>query len=263
MRLQKLLTCIFIFLLGTFLYGENSIPKVEYKKVELNSLEDINTWKNSNELYVFTNVNVDLRELSTITKKNTFIAILLPAIDVVNAEIKNNREIVKTLSQKENLTPEEQTYLENLFKTYRVEYGNFDELNYRLIIYPTSLILTQGAIESAWATSRFFREGNNLFGVWSTNPNEPRIPAKGVRDNGFVPHLKKYESVKDSVSDFVLNLSRNNSYKTLRKLLNENQPPQVVAQGLIKYSEEGEKYVKKVINTMNYNEFTKYDNYNK
>ena len=53
MRLQKLLTCIFIFLLGTFLYGENSIPKVEYKKVELNSLEDINTWKNSNELYVF------------------------------------------------------------------------------------------------------------------------------------------------------------------------------------------------------------------
>lgn len=263
MRLQKLLTCIFIFLLGTFLYGESSIPKVEYKKVELNSLEDINTWKNSNELYVFTNVNVDLRELSTITKKNTFIAILLPAIDVVNTEIKNNREIVKTLSQKENLTPEEQTYLENLFKTYRVEYGNFDELNYRLIIYPTSLILTQGAIESAWATSRFFREGNNLFGVWSTDPNEPRIPAKGVRDNGFVPHLKKYESVKDSVSDFVLNLSRNNSYKTLRKLLNENQPPQVVAQGLIKYSEEGEKYVKKVINTMNYNEFTKYDNYNK
>ena len=56
MRLQKLLTCIFIFLLGTFLYGESSIPKVEYKKVKLNSLEDINTWKNSNELYVFTNV---------------------------------------------------------------------------------------------------------------------------------------------------------------------------------------------------------------
>ena len=48
MRLQKLLTCIFIFLLGTFLYGENSIPKVEYKKVELNNLKYINSLKKSN-----------------------------------------------------------------------------------------------------------------------------------------------------------------------------------------------------------------------
>lgn len=55
--------------------------------------------------------------------------------------------------------------------------------------------------------------------MWSTNPNEPRIPAKRVRENGFVPHLKKYDSVKGSVSDFVLNFSRNKAYTNLRKLL--------------------------------------------
>ena len=95
--------------------------------------------------------------------------------------------------------------------------------------------------------------------MWSTNPNEPRIPAKRVRKNGFVPHLKKYDSVKGSVSDFVLNFSRNKAYTNLRKLLRENQPPQIVAEGLINYSEEKERYVKKVINTMNYNEFTEFD----
>lgn len=258
-KLQKILLYIFIFILGTITYAENSIPKVEYKKVELNNLAEINKWKNSQELYSFTKITIDLRELSAVKKKDAFVNILLPAIKVVNAEIKNNREIVKNLSQKENLTDEEKNYLENLFKKYRVEYGDWEKLNSRLIIYPTSLILTQGAIESGWGTSRFFREGNNLFGMWSSNPNEPRIKAKGTRDNGFVAHLKKYESVKDSVADFILNLSRNKAYSKLRRLVNENQPPHIIATGLVNYSEEREVYVKKVINTMNYNKFTEYD----
>lgn len=260
MKIRNFFIYVFIFILGTISYAENSIPKIEYEKVVVNNLEDIKKWKDSDELYAFTQINIDLSKLSAIKRKNTFIDILLPAIEVVNAEIKNNREIVKNFSQKENLTEAEKTYAETLFKKYRVEYGDWIKLNSRLIIYPTSLILTQGAIESGWGTSRFFKEGNNLFGMWSTNPNEPRIPAKGVRDNGFVPHLKKYESVKGSVSDFVLNLSRNKAYTKLRKLVNENQPPAIIATGLVNYSEEREVYVKKVINTMNYNEFTEYDN---
>lgn len=259
MNLKNIFVYIFIFILGIISYADSPIPKVEYKKVELNSLEDIERWKNSDELYVFSKINVDLSKLSSTQKKNVFIDILLPAIKVVNAEIENNREIVKTLSQKENLSDEEKKYAESLFTKYRVNYGEWNTLLSRLITYPTSLILTQGALESGWGTSRFFKEGNNLFGMWSTNPNEPRIPAKGVRSNGFVPHLKKYDSVKSSVSDFVLNFSRNNTYKNLRELINENHPPQVVAKGLVKYSEEGELYVKKVINTMNHNNFVEYD----
>lgn len=261
MKLKNIFICILVFTLSIISYAESSIPKVEYKKVEVNSLEDIKKWKDSDELYVFTKINIDLSKLSPLKKKDTFVDILLPSIKVVNAEIENNRNIVKTLSQKTTLSEEEKKYAENLFKKYRVEYGDWEKLYSRLIIYPTSLILTQGAIESGWGTSRFFKEGNNLFGMWSTNPNEPRIPAKGVRENGFVPHLKKYDSVKGSVSDFVLNFSRNKAYTNLRKLLRENQPPQIVAEGLINYSEEKERYVKKVINTMNYNDFGKYDSF--
>lgn len=261
MKLKNIFICIFIFTLSIISYAESSIPKVEYKKIEVNSLEDIKKWKNSDELYVFTKINIDLSKLSPVQKKNAFVDILLPSIKVVNAEIENNRNIVKALSQKTTLSEDEKKYAENLFKKYRVEYGDWEKLYSRLIIYPTSLILTQGAIESGWGTSRFFKEGNNLFGMWSTNPNEPRIPAKGVRENGFVPHLKKYDSVKGSVSDFVLNFSRNKAYTNLRKLLHENQPPQIVAEGLINYSEEKERYVKKVINTMNYNDFGKYDSF--
>ncbi len=141
----------------------------------------------------------------------------------IGKPIKNNTIYIGTLSE------EEKKYAENLFKKYRVEYGDWEKLYSRLIIYPTSLILTQGAIEIGWGTSSFFKEGNNLFGMCCTIPNEPRIPAKRVRENGFVPHLKKYDSVKGSVSDFVLNFSRNKAYTNLRKLLRENQPPQIVA----------------------------------
>lgn len=250
---------LFFFNLITFSQEQNSISTIEYKKIEVNSLEDIKKWKDSDELYAFTKINIDLSKLSPLKRKNTFIDILLPAIKIVNLEIENNKNIVKTLSNKENLTEEEKKYLLTLFEKYKVEYGNWDKLSYRLIKYPTSLILTQGAIESGWGTSRFFKEGNNLFGMWSSNPKEPRIAAKGIRENGFVPHLKKYESVKDSVSDFILNLSRNKAYTTLRKLVNEEKTPKVIATGLINYSEEKEVYVKKVINTMEYNNFVQYD----
>ncbi|MGY0394863.1 MULTISPECIES: glucosaminidase domain-containing protein [unclassified Fusobacterium] len=259
MKLKNIFISIFFLILTNFAFSEEILKEINYEKVTVNSLDDIEKWRTYEGLYAFTTVNIDLRKLSPSQKKNTFIDILLPSINVVNAEIQNDSDIIKKLSKKADLNDAEKIYAQNIFKKYRVEYGNWKELSSRLIIYPTSLILTQGAIESGWGTSRFFRQANNIFGMWSTDPNEPRLPAKGIRDNGFVPHLKKYFSIKDSVDDFVLNLSRNSAYKNLRKLVNENQLPQIIATGLINYSEEREKYVKKVITTMNYNDLTEYD----
>ena len=184
---------------------------------------------------------------------------LLPAINEVHEEIKENKAIVEKLAIKEDLTPEEKEFCEKLFKTYKVEYGNWKELQGKMVIYPASLILTQGALESGWGTSRFFREGNNIFGMWSTNPNEPRIAANRIRENGFVPHLRKYDTIEESVKDIVMTISVSDAYKTVRKLLNEDKSPSEVAHGLIKYSEEGTKYVEKVQKTLEYNEFEKYD----
>lgn len=264
MRIKKYLFLGIIVMVMLFKYtdkkvDENILKKVEYKKIEINSVTDLYEKRDEEGLYVFSNEDFDLRKLSTEERKDAFVKLLLPAINVVHEEIKNDKEIVKKLSKKSELVEEEKKYCENIFNKYRVEYGNWQELESKMIIYPTSLILTQGALESAWGTSRFFREGNNIFGIWSTNPNEPRIAAKGVRDNGFVPHLKKYDTIKDSVADIVLTISRNDAYKKVRELVNNEKSAPEIAYGLIKYSEEGEEYIKKVRATMNKNDFLKYD----
>lgn len=239
----------FVFLLVVMLFTFSScsaqqriITEVKYDKIVVNSVEDI--YQKRDGLFVFSDINIDLRKIPSEKRKDVFVKLLLPSIEVVQQEVLNNREIVKKLKVKKELTESEKIYAEKLFKKYKTEYGNWNELESKMIVYPASLILTQGAIESAWGTSRFFREANNAFGVWSTNPNEPRIAAKGSRGD-FTPHLKKYDTLKDTVEDITLIISRSSAYTGARKMIWEGKSPYEIAGGLTKYSEEGKEYVKK------------------
>ena len=253
----------FVFLLVVMLFTFSScsaqqriITEVKYDKIVVNSVEDI--YQKRDGLFVFSDINIDLRKIPSEKRKDVFVKLLLPSIEVVQQEVLNNREIVKKLKVKKELTENEKIYAEKLFKKYRTEYGKWNELESKMIVYPASLILTQGAIESAWGTSRFFREANNAFGVWSTNPNEPRIAAKGSRGD-FTPHLKKYDTLKDTVEDITLIISRSSAYSGARKMIWEGKSPYEIAGGLTKYSEEGKEYVKKVRSTLKYNNFHEYD----
>ena len=253
----------FVFLLVVMLFTFSScsaqqriITEVKYDKIVVNSIEDI--YQKRDGLFVFSDINIDLRKIPSEKRKDVFVKLLLPSIEVVQQEVLNNREIVKKLKVKKGLTEKEKIYAEKLFKKYRTEYGKWNELESKMIVYPASLILTQGAIESAWGTSRFFREANNAFGVWSTNPNEPRIAAKGSRGD-FTPHLKKYATLKDTVEDITLIISRSSAYSGARKMIWEGKSPYEIAGGLTKYSEEGKEYVKKVRSTLKYNNFHEYD----
>ena len=254
----------FVFLLVVMLFTFSScsaqqriITEVKYDKIVVNSVEDI--YQKRDGLFVFSDINIDLRKIPSEKRKDVFVKLLLPSIEVVQQEVLNNREIVKKLKLKKELTENEKIYAEKLFKKYRTEYGKWNELESKMIVYPASLILTQGAIESAWGTSRFFREANNAFGVWSTNPNEPRIAAKGSRGD-FTPHLKKYDTLKDTVEDITLIISRSSAYTGIRKMIWEGKSPYEIAGGLTKYSEEGKEYVRKVRSTLKYNNFHEYDN---
>ena len=253
----------FVFLLVVMLFTFSScsaqqriITEVKYDKIVVNSVEDI--YQKRDGLFVFSDINIDLRKIPSEKRKDVFVKLLLPSIEVVQQEVLNNREIVKKLKVKKGLTEKEKIYAEKLFKKYRTEYGKWNELESKMIVYPASLILTQGAIESAWGTSRFFREANNAFGVWSTNPNEPRIAAKGSRGD-FTPHLKKYATLKDTVEDITLIISRSSAYSGARKMIWEGKSPYEIAGGLTKYSEEGKEYVRKVRSTLKYNNFHEYD----
>ena len=80
----------------------------------------------------------------------------------------------------------------------------------RIKPHPISITLAQAALESAWGTSRFFVEANNIFGMWSRSKNSANtIKAGEVRKNGKQVHLQKFKSLEDSVRAYYFNLARN------------------------------------------------------
>lgn len=231
--------------------------KITYEEVEVNRLEDI--YLDRKKDFVFSKLNIDIENFSVEKRKEIFIKLLLPSIKIVRKEILLNKEIVKNLKEKKIYTMKEQEYLNKIFSNYGVRLNDFKSLEEKMIVYPTSLILAQGALESAWGTSRFFKEANNIFGMWSKNKKEPRIPAKNSRGS-FVPNLKVYKNLKDSVGDITMLMSRSKVYKEVREYINKNEDVYKISEGLNNYSEEGRLYVKKVKTIIKYNNLSKYDN---
>lgn len=249
---------IFIFFSFNLFSNYEIPPKISYKKIYIKSKKDFEKICEDNFVYILDGFK--LENLPVKEKKEYFTKLLLPAISVVNKEIKRDLDIVTNLKNKTSFTTEEEKTLKKIFSKYKVNFLNWNELEERIIIYPTSLILSQAAIESGWGTSRFFKEGNNIFGVWSLNSNENRIHALETRDNGYKAALRKYDSLKDSIYDFILILSRVEAYHNLRHAIHAKKTPEEIAAYLNKYSEEGEDYVKKVISVLKFNNFEKYDN---
>ncbi len=193
------------------------------------------------------------KTLSIPKKKQMFLNLLLEPInkvykefDILYKEIKNNKNDKRIASLK---------------KTYKVK--TYKELLLALKPHPKSIALAQAAMESAWASSRFFKEANNIFGVWSFNKNEPRIAAGEQRGKQTI-WLKKYASIEDSVRDYYKTLSRSKAFKAFR-ILNakkEYQDPYLLTVKLDKYSEKGSLYGEELNSMISYNNFTRYDEKN-
>jgi len=208
--------------------------------------------------YVYSGELIQLNELSVAEKKRTFVGLLVPAIDAVERDLIWRRDVVERLVDLEILTKDEENFLAGLFASYRIKDKSMEKLLSRMVMPPKSLIISQGALESGWGTSRFFREGNNIFGVWSYNSSEPRIAAT-TRGNGYTPHLKKYESLKGSVEDYVLLLSRGESYSSLRQGMRRGEGSTDLARYLTMYSELREEYVKRVVSVIESNKLKELD----
>ncbi|MFA7083411.1 MAG: glucosaminidase domain-containing protein [Arcobacteraceae bacterium] len=187
-------------------------------------------------------------------KKTNFLKSIVPSLDEVYEEEIRYFNDIKTLV-KEN---PDNTILENLREEYKAK-DNL-ELLMALKPHPKSITLAQAAMESAWGESRFFKEANNLFGVWSYNKKEPRIAASSLRGEKTI-WLKKYASVKDAIKDYYKMLSRSWAFKEFRALNYEkkNQNPYLLVKKLQKYSEKREVYTKELSSMINYNKFTIFD----
>ncbi|OUX34142.1 MAG: hypothetical protein CBE20_02230, partial [Gammaproteobacteria bacterium TMED260] len=139
-----------------------------------------------------------------------------------------------------------------------------NELYLRVDKVPVSLALAQAANESAWGTSRFARQGNNIFGQWCYEKGCGLVPRR--RPSGATHEVKKFDSIQESVNAYINNINTHPSYGYLRELRarmrDQNRPLDSLglAVGLGSYSQRGDNYVDEVQNLIMQNQLTERDN---
>jgi len=223
--------------------------------------------KTPNDIKVFTSkviepINytntISLNKLQVSEKKQKFFHMILPAILISKANLKLKRErVISLINIPKNEMQEDQVeFLNDLYKKYKTK--NIRKLANRLKTHPVSIILAQAAIESAWGESRFFKKGNNIFGMWSYNRNEPRIKALGTR-NGKAIYVKKYSNLSDAIDDYFVTIGRG-AYKNFRKQRNLTNDPLKLVAYLNNYCELSN-YPSKLRKFIIHNKLRKFDNF--
>ena len=186
-------------------------------------------------------------------KKERFNQLLVPATKHVflqqEQQYRRVSEIIEMGGQEKEIA--------RLKKEYKAETEK--ELLMALKPHPVSIVLAQAAIESSWATSRFFLEARNVFGLRSFNSSKPRIAA-GTKRGDKTIWLKKYNTIEASIRDYYRTLGRGAAFKEFRKLRMETNNPFILVEKLEMYSEKRAEYVKELSSMIRYNEFTQFDN---
>ncbi len=201
----------------------------------------------------------DLPDISSSKrKKQIFFQSLLPMVLLANNEIRREREqilkIQKIVAKGSSLDDNQMRELTDMAKRYKIKSAtltsdqSFKELLLRVDIIPAELALAQAANESAWGTSRFCQQANNLFGEWTFQPGTGLIPEG--RPEGATYEVRRFENVYESIRSYLQNLNSHFAYKELRQIRAEaraaNQPldGSQLAEGLFRYSIRGDDYVK-------------------
>lgn len=190
-------------------------------------------------------------------RREKFFQFLKPIVEHENQRVLSQRAFVKkcfrAFQQGWELDEERLNRLEEIAREYRLHNMEFDNTNafekvlLRVDKIPESLALIQAANESAWGTSYFAREGNNLFGQWCFTEDCGLVPRN--RPEGAKHQVAVYPSVALSVRAYIRNLNTHAAYSYLRNLRYEmrleNKPlkSDYLALGLQKYSSKGMEYV--------------------
>ena len=263
----RLVLAFSILLLLLFVLKPSSRePKAlfDYKRVlitehiKANSTEDIITLDSGSVIpALYTGIN-DLEDLPIQEAKYRFIDIMLPAILIARYEIAQDSAQMQSLRIKTPWSYTDSLFFKKMSKRYKT--NDTTELLKRMATHPNSITLAQAAVESGWGKSRFFREANNVFGVWSFNENEPRIPAS-IRRKGYAVYLRKYEDISESIRSYFETLGRGSAYKTFRTARLKSSDPYKLVNHLERYSERKEAYILQLKGMMDFNDFERYDTF--
>ncbi len=197
-----------------------------------------------------------VQQMTVVEKKARFTELLVPAVDKVYTQLMSEYERIDVLV-KNSTGDRVQVELADLKQKYRATTD--DQLLRALKPHPKSIALAQAAMESNWATSRFFLAAKNVFGVWSFNEHEERIKALKKRGDKTI-WVKKYPTVEASIRDYYLTVARGVAFSEFRKLKMETDDPFKLVEKLDRYSEKGAVYGRELAAIIRYNNFTDYDN---
>ncbi len=201
-------------------------------------------------------------------KKQAFYDYLLPLIQEANARILSERALVeKWYLDPEALSPDEQQDLQQLLVKYRITQDDPDVqkdlLLRRVNAIPPSLVLAQAANESAWGTSRFAREGNNLFGQWCFTEGCGLVPE--AREGNSRHEVRAFGNPLESVESYMRNLNSHPRYRHLRDRRLQEIEQQgyasgiTLSEGLKSYSIRGEAYIEEIKQMIEFNQLHRFD----
>ncbi|MDO8954126.1 MAG: glucosaminidase domain-containing protein [Gammaproteobacteria bacterium] len=215
---------------------------------------------------------------STEQRQQYFIDFMLPKIEAANLQLLVTRQRIEHLANQYNqhhhLDRADKEWLQEMAQQYQVAPFKFNtktlndaELLNRVDIIPPSLVLAQAINESAWGTSRFATQANNIFGQWCFTAGCGLVPYR--RPAGAVYEVQKFPDVLASVDAYMYNLNTNDVFQPFRDLraqMRANGQPMTgiaLAQGLLNYSQRKQDYVDSIdAGISNYN-LAQYDNLNR
>jgi Bax protein len=194
-------------------------------------------------------------------KKKQFFAFLSPIITAENDRVAAQRKRLLELYEKRRtgsgLSEKDRYFFDKLLLEYRVNQAdaepehNWKSLIKRVDIVPLDLALIQAAKESGWGTSRFVREGNNMFGQRCFTKGCGIVP--NAREAGANHEVRRYDSVEASVRSYIVNLNTNPAYREFRQLRfnqrrnGKNPAGYSLVPGLPSYSERRGEYLVEIL----------------
>lgn len=207
----------------------------------------------------------DMADLSGDERKALFFRILLPLAIAENRRIEAQRDFIRSALNNGRPAPEsaEAARLAEVAREYKVDPTlPPSRLKRRLLqradTLPPALVLVQAANESGWGTSRFTQQANNLFGVWTYNPEEGIRPTRAGA--GTTHSVRLYRDIQHSVRGYIHNVNVGHAYAELRELRAQRRgsgdgvTAHALAAGLERYSERGEEYVAELRSMMENND---------
>jgi Bax protein len=190
-------------------------------------------------------------------RKQAFLTYLRPIIESENDRIREDRNRLKSLDL-DNLDWMDESWLAKLAMRYDVEATDHSRLMRRVDIVPASLALAQAAKESGWGSSRFAREGFNLYGQ-RCYVRGCGLPARSASPNARW-ELAAFLSPATSVRSYLQNINTHDRYRNLRaqranaREADRKLSGMTLAGGLEAYSERGSEYVEDIRNLISHND---------